>query len=336
MLPIRFVVTGTMRHACLHFGNRLLVFSATVIALSILHTGQLAATENDSMANALLKSGYRSVSLHRQSNGRLSVSVKVNGKPTQLAVCTGAPMSTIDRISAPKFGVREHKTDRPISGAFGLLNQRWGIAAPNTIELANIVQPDVAFAVYDEPTLTAGSKGSVVGFFGSPQLSRLAAIVDCGDARLYLRPNGANGPASARLGELLAGRGFTRIPMQVNWRHHFEAACRLNKYNSVITIETFSTLTGLTNRTAAAAGVASVNTALMAQAAGGTRSPVKAGQVHEFSIGGVPISEPDISVVNSEFNVFGIDYLAKYSAVIDLGARSLYLRPRPPSRKPPR
>lgn len=309
--------------------GRLPVFLATVIALSVLHPGRLSATENDSMANALLKSGYRSVLLHRQSGGALSVSVKVNGRPTQLAICTGAPISAINRISAQRFGMREEKTDLKLNGAFGDLNQRWGIAPRNTVELVNIVQPDVPFAVYNEPMLIASSKG-VVGFFGSPQLSRLAAIVDCGNARMYLRPNGADGQASGRLGELLARRGFTRIPLQINSRRHFEAACRLNQQNSVITIETFSTLTAITSRTAAGAGIASVNTTHRVQAAGGTTSPLKTGQVHEFSIGGVPIIGPEISVTNSDFNVFGIDYLARYSAVIDLGGRSLYLRrPRP-------
>lgn len=231
--------------------------------------------------------------------------------------------------------MREEKTDLKLSGAFGALNQRWGIAPRNTVELVNIVQPDVAFGVYNEPMLVAGPKG-VVGLFGSPQLSRLAAIVDCANARMYLRPNGPNAQASGRLGELLAGRGFTRIPLQINSRHHFEAACRFNQYNSVITIETFSTLTALTNRAASAARIASVNTTLKAQAAGGTLSSVKTGQVHEFSIGGVPIIGPDIFVTNSDFNVLGLDYLAKYSAVIDLGARNLYLRPRAPSRKPSR
>jgi predicted aspartyl protease len=319
-----------MRHARHPCGNRLLIFSATVVALSVLQTGQLTATEDDSIASALSQSGYRAVSLHRQSKCGLSVSVKVNGRPTQLALCTGAPISAIDRASAQKFGVREEKSDLGIAGAFGLLDQRLGIAPRNTIELANMVQPDVAFAVYNEPTLTADSKGSIVGIFGSPQLSRLAAIIDCGRARLYLRPAGADGPASGRLGALLARRGFTRIPMQVNSRHHFEAACRLNQHNSVITIETCATLTTITNRTAAAAGIASVNTTLRVQAAGGTTSPLKTGQVHEFSIGGVPIIGPEISVTNSDFNVFGVDYLARYSAVIDLGGKSLYLRrPRP-------
>jgi predicted aspartyl protease len=324
-----------MKHPRPPFRDPLSVFSTTAVALLFLQPGLLAAAENDSMANALSKSGYRSVSLQRQSNGILSVSAKLNGRSTQLAICTGAPISAIDRASAQKFGVREEKSDSIISGAFGDLNQRLGIARRNTVELVNIVQPDVAFAVYHEPMLIA-SKGSVVGYFGAPQLSRLAAIIDCGNARMYLRPNGPNGPASARLGELLAGRGFTRIPMQVNSRQHFEAGCRLNNHSSVITIVTSATLTAITNRTAAAAGIASVNTTFRVQAAGGTTSPLKTGQVHEFSIGGIPIIGPDMSVTNSDFSVLGIDYLRKYSAVIDLGARNLYLRPRTTSGKAPR
>jgi len=282
------------------------------------------------MANALSKSGYRSVSLHRQPNGRLSISAKINGKPTQLGVSTGAPISAIDRGSAQKFGLREEKSDFKISGAFSVLNQRLGIAPRNTVEIGNIVQTDVAFAVYNEPSLTADSKGVVVGLFGSPQLSRLGAIVDCGAARLYLRPSGPNGQASARLGELMARRGFTRIPLQINSRKHFEAACRLNEYNSVIMMETFASVTSLTNHTASAAGIASAKTTLVAQAAGGTTSPVKTGQAREFSIGRVLISNPNLYVTNSDFNIFGMDNLARYSAVIDLGTNSLYLRrPRP-------
>jgi predicted aspartyl protease len=324
----------TMRHPHSSFHNPPFIFLTAVIALSVLLPGQLSAAENDSIGNALLKSGYRSVLLHRQSVNGLSVSVKVNGRPTRLAICTGAPISTIDRASAQKFGVREEKSDLSISGAFGLLNQRLGISRRNTIELANIVQPDVAFGVYNEPNLAADSKGGIAGVFGAPQLSRLAAIIDCGTARMYLRPGGADRFASGRLGALLAGRGFTRIPMQVNSRRHFEVACRLNQRNSVITIETCATLTSITHRTAAAAGITSINAALRAQAAGGSTSPVKTGQVREFSIGGVPIIGSDISVTNSDFNIFGLDYLARYSAVIDLGGRSLYLRPRTSSRKP--
>jgi hypothetical protein len=152
---------------------------------------------------------------------------------------------------------------------------------------------------------------------------------------MYLNPNGQRPHAAETLDGLLAARGFTRVPMQVNERHHFQVPCELNGYKTTLAIELLGGLTTIQGQAVAAAHITVVRTSKTARAAGEIVAPLAIAQVQTLRIGSFLIPNAQISTVNGdEFSILGLDYLTKYSAVIDLGGRSLYLRGRsaPPRR----
>ena len=205
----------------------------------------------------------------------------------------------------------------------------YGLASGNSIELANMVMPATTFVVLNQASTPAARWRDLAGLLGEAELNRLAAILDCSNARLYVRPAGRDARVSDTIGKVLAGRGFTLVPMRVNTWHHFEVPCRVNSYQSVITIEPVNSITTLSDRTASAGRVPVAATSGTLIGVGGVSRPHKSGKVAQLGIGSFLIPNATVSVAKATFNVLGFDQLDKGSAVIDLGARKLYLHGRP-------
>jgi hypothetical protein len=328
---MKFSSMGTLGKTYPHASRAVLLIAAVLISPFCSH---LNAAPNEAIQSALAPFGYRTVSLSRPSSDRFTVAVKINGKAAQLAIDTGAPVSALDRSAAEKFGVHGRKSSMRVRGVLGPADQNYEFTKNDTIELAGMVMPDISFAVFDETFFAARTKGAVSGVLGAASLNRLAAVIDCGSARMYLNPNGQRPHAADTLNELLAARGFTRVPMQVNERHHFQVPCGLNSYKTTLSIELLGGLTTIQSQAAAAAHITMVRTHKQARAAGELVAPLAAAEVQALRIGSFLIPNAKISTVNGEFSVLGLDYLTNYSAVIDLGGRSLYLRGRsvPPRR----
>jgi predicted aspartyl protease len=316
---------GTLRNTYPH-ASRAGLLIAAVLFSPFCHN--LKAAQNEAIRTALTPYGYRTVALSRPSSERLTVAVNLNGKPAQLAIDTGAPISYLDRAAAEKFGVRSRQSNMPVRGVLGPAAEHYEFTNnAYSIELAGIVMPDITFAVFNEPFLTA-RKGPVPGVLGAASLNRLAAVIDCGNARMYLNPNGQRPRAAETLNALLAARGFTRVPIQVNERHHFQVPCEVNGYKTALTVDLLGGLTTIQTQVAAAAHIPMVSTRSQARAVGGTVAPLNAAQVQALRIGSFLIPNAKISTHNGDFGVLGLDYLTNYSGVIDLGGKGLYLRGR--------
>jgi hypothetical protein len=306
-------------------------FSSLAIAgvLSVCTTAATAKGQTTGLASVLRQNGYRAVPLHHSPDKGFTLSAKINGKPARLAVSMASPLSAFFRGANGAFGIRERKSGSYINSALGPSREEYGLASGNSIELANMVMPATTFVVLNQESTPAARWRDIAGLLGEAELNRLAAILDCGNARLYVRPAGRDGRVSDTIGKVLAGRGFTAVPMRVNTWHHFEVPCRVNSYQSVITIEPVNSITTLSDRVASAGRVPVVATTGRLSGVGGVSQPHKSGKVAQLGIGSFLIPNATVSVARATFSVLGFDQLDKGSAVIDLGARKLYLHGRP-------
>ena len=297
--------------------------------LSVCTAVATAKEQTTALASVLRENGYRAVSLQHSKDRGFTLSAKINGKPARLAISMASPLSAFFRGANGAFGIRERKSGKYINSPLGLSREEYGLASGNSIELANMVMPATTFAVLNQASTPPAPWRDVAGFLGEAELYRLAAILDCGNARLHVRPAGRDVRVSDRIGKVLAGRGFTSVPMRVNTWHHFEVPCRVNSYQSVITIEPVNSITTLSDRIASAGRVPVAATSGSLVGVGGVSQPHKTGKVAQLGIGGFLIPNATVSVAKASFSVLGLDQLDKGSAVIDLGARKLYLRGRP-------
>ena len=193
----------------------------------------------------------------------------------------------------------------------------------------------------------ADSKGlaHINGLLGANEMVKFAMIVDCTRQMLYVNPNGRSAAVSQSLANLLAGRGFTRIPMRLNANHHFDVEGALNGNATRFIVDTGSATTLFDTQVAVKSGTGV--TALAGYGAGGAGGLVegvnRAG-VKELAIGNFKLANAEVvvahvsrdillskSAAESNAGVVGQDYLASNFAVIDMGGMALYLR-RPDSR----
>jgi hypothetical protein len=297
--------------------------------LSVCTATATAKEQTTALASVLRQNGYRVVPLHHSKDKGFTLSAKINGKPARLAVSMASPLSAFFRGANGAFGIRERKSGSYINSPLGPSREEYGLASGNSIELANMVMPATTFVVLNQTSTPAARWRDIAGLLGEAELYRLAAILDCGNTRLYLRPAGRDARVSDIIGKVLGGRGFTPVPMRVNAWHHFEVPCRVNSYQSVITIEPVNSITTLDDRIASAGRVPVAATSETLVGVGGVRRAHKTGKVAQLVIGSFLIPNATVSVARATFNVLGFDQLDRASAVIDLGARKLYLHGRP-------
>ena len=280
------------------------------------------------LGSAFVRNGYRMASLQHSKEKGFTLPAKINGRPAQLAISLSAPLSTVFRQSSGAFRIRERKTGNRLNSALGPSTEEYGLSSDNSLEVTNMVMPATTFVVIDQFHIPAAQWHGIAGLLGEPELYRLAAILDCGNAKLYLRPTGRDDRVSDIIGQMLAARGFVSVPMRINAAHHFEVSCRINQLQSVITIEPSNGVTAISDRVARAARVPLINELHTLTGAGGVRRTSRTGRISEFLIGSFRIPNANVSVSEATFGVLGFHQLQKGGAIIDLGAKRLYLRRR--------
>jgi hypothetical protein len=160
--------------------------------------------------------------------------------------------------SATKFGLVVRKTTKPVRGSLGTSNENLGTSELKNLVVANGADlSGVRVAVLNLANLNEWrSRPHVDGVFGYPEMRRLSAVLDCAHQALYINSAGAKRDASAKLGQFLVARGFTRVPMQLDSKRHFEVNCAINGDRLKMTLDTGAVFTCINPRTAASAGVA--------------------------------------------------------------------------------
>jgi hypothetical protein len=227
------------------------------------------------------------------------------------------------------------------------------------IAMGNCMVTNVPVAIADlsgmNPERSATATGSHIsdakamahlnGVLGAREMVKFGMIIDCTRQMLYINPNGASSAVSQSLASLLAGRGFTRIPMRLNTNGHFDVDGALNGRATRFLLDTGSANTLIDTQVAVKSGTGV--TALAGYGAGGAGNLVEGVNrtgVKELAIGNFKLANAEVvvahvsgnvllskSAAESNAGVLGQDYLATNFAVIDMGGKALYLR-RPDSR----
>ena len=311
------------------------------------------------LAGALASQGLAGAKLERRYGNHLLVPVSINNRRGALMIDTGSPITLIDRNSVNTFGLTVEKTDSSVGGLFGRAWERYGTSKVKSIAMGNCMVTNVPVAIVDlsgmNPDRTASATGSHIsdskamahlnGLLGAREMVKFGMIIDCTRQMLYINPNGASSAVSQSLASVLAGRGFTRVPMRLNANSHFDVEGALNGHATRFLVDTGSATTLIDTQVAVKSGTGV--TALAGYGAGGAGNLVEGVNrtgVKELAIGNFKLANAEVvvahvsgdillskSAAESNAGVLGQDYLATNFAVIDMGGRALYLR-RPDSR----
>ena len=291
--------------------------------------------DNSTLDGLLKREGFGVVKLkqeilddqkgHRNDPNHLIIDVEINRVSGSLMVDTGTLTTHIARGRLTKFGLVEQKTsNRVISPLRSASNKFFGIAKLNTLAMGNCVIQELPVLIDAIPY--------VDGVFGSDDMHRIGAVLDCREPALYYAPRGPDSNTSSKLAAVLESNGFTQVPMRLTSDHRLEVACSINGVASTIIVDTGSVATCLERSVGVKAGITMKHTKTVLMGSGGARAHVRIGQVKQFAIGDFEITDADIRFVglrkgdHPSASLLGIGELVSNSAIIDVGGLSMYLR----------
>jgi predicted aspartyl protease len=297
-------------------------------------TPEDTATDNSTLDSLLKQEAFGVVKLRQEdldnqkphnNPKHLIVDVEVNRVSASLMVDTGTPTTNIARDRLEKFGLVEQKTSlRVTSPLRSASNKFYGIAKLNTLAMGNCVIQDVPVLIDAIPY--------VDGVFGSDNMHRIGAVLDCAEAALYYAPRGPSSDTSTKLAAMLQSNGFTQVPMRLTSDHRLEVACSIDGVPATIIVDTGSLATCVDKSIGIKAGIIMKRTRRVLIGSGGANAPVSSGHVKRFAIGDFEIRDANISFVHLKKTdhpsayLLGIGELVSNSAVIDVGGLSMYLR----------
>ena len=294
-----------------------------------------SVAENSTLDVLLKQEGFGVVKLKQQNLGdqkapenapkHLVIDVEVNRVSGSLMVDTGTPTTNIARDRLTKFGLVEQKTSLRVSSPIRSASNRfYGIAKLNTLAMGNCVIPDLPVLIEAIPY--------VDGVFGSEDMHRIGAVLDCAEGALYYAPRGPRSDTSSKLAVMLKSNRFTRVPMRLTSDHRLEVACSIDGVPSTFIVDTGSAATCTERSIGIKAGILMKHTKTMLMGSGGARAPARIGRVKQFAIGDFTITGADIRFVglrkgdHPSASLLGIGELVSNSAIIDIDGLSLYLR----------
>jgi predicted aspartyl protease len=295
------------------------------------------APNNSKLDSLLRQEGFGVVKLtqenlgnqkaHKNNPKHLIIDAEVNRVMASLWVDTGTPTTNVVRDSLKKFGLVEQKTPYRVTSPLGSgSNKFYGIAKLNTLAIGNCVTQDVPVLIDAIPY--------VDGVLGSEDMHRIGAVLDCAEPALYYAPRGPRSDRSSKLATMLQSNGFTQVPMHLTSNHRLEVACSINGVPSTIIVDTGSLATCVDKSIGIKAGIIMKHTKTVLIGSGEASAPIRTGRVKQFAIGDFKIRDADISFVDLKkadhpsANLLGIGELVSYSAIIDVGSLSMYLRHR--------
>jgi predicted aspartyl protease len=293
------------------------------------------AADNSTPDSLLKQEGFGVVALRRENLDKqkahennpkhLIIDVEINRVSASLMVDTGTPTTNIARVSLEKFGVVEQKTSYRVVSPLGSASSKfYGIAKLNLLALGNCMIQELPVLVDAVPY--------VDGVFGSDDMHRIGAVLDCSAPALYYAPRGIRSDTSSKLSTMLQSNGFTQVSMRLTPDHRLEVPCSVDGVPSTIIVDTGSLATCVDKRIGIKAGIKMKHTRTVLLGSGGANASVSIGRVKQLAIGHFVIRDVDIRFLNSKRTehpsacLLGIGELVSNSAIIDLGGLSMYLR----------
>lgn len=139
----------------------------------------------------LSRAGWISITLQERQPPALTCAARINDRPTELLVDSGAMWSCLDQTFATTAGVRTSASLQRMTGPGAERQRTYRIASLNSWSLGTTPMSECNFAVLALTDWGLGKGGKlfpeVNGILGGAELKAGAALIDCGNRKLWLR-----------------------------------------------------------------------------------------------------------------------------------------------------
>src|SRR6202035_4519211 len=210
-----------------------------VILLLIADAGR-AAMALDALGLYLTKNGYGGAQVVHLGNF-YHLPIKSNGKPGNLLVDTGSPMTLLYRSSLGQLNLGESKTTEHVSGAFGRGSDVYGMTTIKALTAGNCVLTNVPVTVASDSSFSSRASN---GMLGLRELIKFGAVLDLRSHVLYLRPSRPHESIASSIKAILSQQGYTAVPLSLG-KNHVHAVGAVNGVPCHFIVDTGSYLTSL-------------------------------------------------------------------------------------------
>jgi predicted aspartyl protease len=306
------------------------VLFAAIILLSDFDIGRGAVTL-DALGLCLTKNGYGGAPLVHLGN-YYHLPMQSNGKPGNLVVDTGGPMTLLYRSSLGRLNLAESKTTEHVNGAFGRGGDVYGLTTIKALTAGNCVLTNVPVAVASDSSFTRQLSNGVLGL---RELIKFGAVLDLQNHLLYLRPSRPAEKVGSEIKAILSRQGYTAVPLLLQ-KSHLYVVGAVNGVPCHFIVDSGSYLTSLDTRFAVRTKLNVGSTRLVGEGLGGS-SPEGMTRLSSLRIGNYEIKNgsatvaplnPVIFAAHSDTaGLLGAEYLAINRAIFDFVSGTMYLRP---------
>ena len=288
-----------------------------------------AAEAPASLRTFLEREGFGGSQLHRRLGNHLFATTVINGRRTALMIDTGAVRTLLDWGTIEQLKLDVRNSHVPVGGATGWKREHYGVTQIANLVMGNCTFLDVPVTVADETNINRVPAQHLDGLFGAHEMSKFGVIIDCARQMIYVNPKGPSVATSQKLAAFLARRGFVRIPMRWDERHHLQVDARINGHPANLIVDTGSSATLIAQPVATASGVSLLPLKVPVDATA-DMTPINIGRVQELTIGGFQIHDAEVEIgrIIKEYGggLLGEEHLSWNFGVIDVGGMNLYLR----------
>jgi len=306
------------------------VLFAAILLLLNLDVGHGAVTL-DALGLYLTQNGYGGAPLVHLGN-YYHLPIKSNGKPGNLLVDTGGPMSLLYRSSLGQLNLGESKTTEHVNGAFGPGRDVYGLTMIKALTAGNCMLTNVPVAVASDSSLTRRISNGVLGL---RELIKFGAVLDLQNHLLYLRPSRPGEKVGSNIKAILSRQSYTPVPLLLK-KGHLYVVGAINGVPCHFIVDTGSYLTSLDVRFATRTKLNVGETRLIGEGLGAS-SPEGMTRLSSLRIGNyeirngsaavAPLSSAIFEAHSDTAGLLGAEYLAINRAIFDFVSGTMYLRP---------
>jgi len=307
-----------------------LVLSA-IVCLPSLASRAAGSAPPTALKTFLEREGFGGSPLRRRLGNHLFATTIINGRRTALMIDTGSPRTLIDRSTIRGLGLPVENTKQRVGGIWGWKPEHYGVSKLATLMMGNCTFMDVPITVADESQINKIRGPHLDGLFGAHEMSKFGMVIDCARQMIYVNPKGPSAATTEKLTEFLAGRGFTRIPMHFDDRHHLAIDAALNGHPTPLIVDTGASTTLLASSVAHACAVSLSPLKIHIRDTTVGIVPINIGHIQELTLGSLRIPNAEVVIADVAKEVgaglLGEEYLSWNFAVVDVGGMNLFLRP---------
>jgi predicted aspartyl protease len=300
----------------------------------------IAATNKPS---AIQLPGYKAVRVHYGPMNKMIMSVRINGRPANLLVDTGASQIILDKDVAALAGIKPFQramnqvrlsVPTQVFNMGSEINGQIlpvGIAQSITAGTMNFGSNPVALR---DSNRSGTRPGDVDGVLGLDILFRYKALINCRTKLVFFKVNQAQ---RIRLGSVAASEKFIRIPIQREKTGALTVLSAMGGQSKRLLIDTGAFVTILHEGFVKSLGLAVEPTRISAQFNPGTSKRIGAAKVNDLNIGAFKMSSGKLGVASLPrfalhqgdtpiAGILGMDTLYIHHAIIDLDGMNLFLK----------